>query len=267
LAEWHSNIEPPKVILPKGVAGLNTVHPREMARQITIKEYQLFAAIKSYEFVGQGWMSKEKEERSPNLLKFIGWFNALGAWVANSIVTEELLPKRKDRMKFFVDLGQELFELQNFNAVFAVMQGGLRSAPVFRLKKTMELLNKKEKSTARLYQSLHEFVSSDGKFKVYRGHLKKTETPLIPYLGIFLTDLTMIHDTNKDLIEDKVNFQKCTVVADIILEIKAYQRKPFNLKRLEPVANYVDQIPHLGADENTLFDVSVKNEAKTDGPG
>ena len=72
----------------------------------------------------------------------------------------------------------------------------------------------------------------------------------------------MIHDTNKDYIEDKVNFQKCSMLADVILDIKSYQRKPFNLKRLDPVANYVEQIPNLGLDENKLFELSEKHEPR-----
>lgn len=69
----------PKPIVPKSVEPsewtLTDVHPREIARQITVLMADLFQKLQVKEFLGQAWTKKDKELLAPNLLNMIRFSN------------------------------------------------------------------------------------------------------------------------------------------------------------------------------------------------
>lgn len=50
-------------------------HPEEIARQLTLIEFNIFQSIKPSECMGQCWAKKEKQFKSPNILNMIQRFN------------------------------------------------------------------------------------------------------------------------------------------------------------------------------------------------
>jgi hypothetical protein len=90
----------------------------------------------------------------------------------------------------------------------------------------------------------------------------------IPYLGVYLTDLTFIEDGCKDVVMqgDKgnevklVNFEKCRKTARAIQEISQYQDTPFNLTTIDYMRDALLELPFDSVDNN--YKKSLELEAR-----
>lgn len=81
---------PPESILPKGeIKSFFDVSPIELARQITILDHELFAAIEPKECLKCVWSGKQQKELAPNILKMIDQFNRVSnKSILNFIITK-----------------------------------------------------------------------------------------------------------------------------------------------------------------------------------
>lgn len=66
-------------------------------------------------------------------------------------------------------------------------------APVYRLRATFAEVDKlKDGRYLKMWQELSALTSSDKAYAVLRKEIKSITPPCIPYLGMYLTDLTFV---------------------------------------------------------------------------
>ena len=53
--------------------GFMDIDPLELARQLTLLEFELFKTIKPTEFLDQAWLSKDKEKLAPGIMSMTKW--------------------------------------------------------------------------------------------------------------------------------------------------------------------------------------------------
>lgn len=68
------------------------------------------------------------------------------------------------------------------------------------------------------------------KYAKYRETMRAATPPMIPYIGVTLSDLTFIDEANPDTHHDLCNFQKCCALADSIREFLDCQVKGYDFR-------------------------------------
>merc|ERR1712154_304781 len=81
----------------------------------------------------------------------------------------------------------------NYNSVVEIVSG-LQTTSVRRLTDTFDQLGEETKTA---YQGLRDFLETRRNWERYRTAISNVKGPCVPYLGIYLTDLTMIDEKFK----------------------------------------------------------------------
>ncbi len=220
------NSAPPPV-LPKNLRKIKflDIDPLEMARQLTLLESKLYCRIKPFECLDKTWSKKESDRLAPGIKDTINTSNRITGWVAEAILMQEDLKKRAAWVRQFIAIADRCRALQNFSTMTAIVSG-LNSAPVYRLRRTWDQVNQR---FIAMLESLNKVMHSSKNFSDYREMIHKLNPPCVPFLGVYLTDLTFIEDGNPDRLktdERMINFGKRAKTAEVVKEIMIYQSTP-----------------------------------------
>lgn len=236
--EFTFSTPPPASLTPK-TANFEDFDPIEVARQLCLIEQEIYTAIHPKEALNQSW--NKRKEQAPNIIKMIHFFNVFSKWVSTKLVSEPDLKARSKLLKKFVQILIHLRQYNNFDSMQAIL-AGLNNASIFRLKLTWAKVEK-EKFFA-LFADARDLMDSSGSFSNYRRNVQAADPPIIPYLGVYLTDLTFIEDGNPDMLPvqdgraDIVNFEKRRKVAAVIKDICTYQQTPYNFSKVDAIYNF-----------------------------
>ncbi|XP_003786001.1 ras-specific guanine nucleotide-releasing factor 2 isoform X2 [Otolemur garnettii] len=235
-----------------------TLSAMELAEQITLLDHIVFRSIPYEEFLGQGWMKLDKNERTPYIMKTSQHFNDMSNLVASQIMNYADVSSRANAIEKWVAVADICRCLHNYNGVLEITSALNRSA-IYRLKKTWAKVSKQTKA---LMDKLQKIVSSEGRFKNLRETLKNCNPPAVPYLGMYLTDLAFIEEGTPNFTEEGlVNFSKMRMISHIIREIRQFQQTSYRIDHQPKVTQYLlDKA--LIIDEDTLYELSLKIEPR-----
>ncbi|XP_070599186.1 ras-specific guanine nucleotide-releasing factor 2 isoform X1 [Erythrolamprus reginae] len=235
-----------------------TLSAMELAEQITLLDHIVFRGITYEEFLGQGWMKLDKNERTPYIMKTSQHFNDMSNLVASQIMNYTDIGSRANAIEKWVAVADICRCLHNYNGVLEITSALNRSA-IYRLKKTWAKVSKQTKA---LMDKLQKIVSSEGRFKNLRETLKNCNPPSVPYLGMYLTDLAFIEEGTPNFTEEGlVNFSKMRMISHIIREIRQFQQASYRIEHQQKVTQYLLD-KSLIIDEDTLYELSLKLEPR-----
>ncbi|CAH8540391.1 unnamed protein product [Heterobilharzia americana] len=167
-------------------ADITKVSSEDFAKQITLIELSLFKAIRREEFASLKWNGREKHLYAPNIVASTRWFNQVNFWVQKEILKYSCVSKRTEMLSFFIKISKKLVEFNNLYSAMSIISA-LQVECIYRLRHTWSGLGNKDRAA---YRRLEELFSQDDNCRRQREHMNSTSLPGIPYLGLYLSDLT-----------------------------------------------------------------------------
>uniref|UniRef100_A0A8C9SLV8 Ral GEF with PH domain and SH3 binding motif 2 n=1 Tax=Scleropages formosus TaxID=113540 RepID=A0A8C9SLV8_SCLFO len=243
------------------------VTPEEYAGQITLMDAPVFKAIQPEELSSCGWNKKEKHSSAPNAVAFTRRFNQVSFWVVQEILHAQTLKIRAEVLSLYIRTAKKLCDMNNLHAVMAVISG-LQTAPIYRLSKTWALLSRKDKAT---FERLEYLMSKEDNYKRLRDYIRsQSMTSCIPYLGMYLSDLTYIdsaYPSTGSILESE---QRSNQMNNILRIISDLQRSceydipvlPHVQKYLNSV-RYIEELQKFVEDDNYKLSLKIEPGAST----
>ncbi|XP_029307014.1 ral guanine nucleotide dissociation stimulator-like 2 isoform X2 [Cottoperca gobio] len=217
-----------------------------IAEQLTKIETELFVRLVPYHCLGSLWSQRDKKGREGvcwSVRATIHQFNKL----ANAVLASCLCPtnlrsqQRARLLEKWISVAEECRARKNFSSLYAIVSA-LQSNPIHRLRKTWQ---DTDREAVRRYEELSEIFSEKDNHSQSRELLKEEGTSkfanldnrlnnkhlnrsnaqgTVPYLGIFLTDLTMLDTAVKDRLDNGyINFDKRRREFEVLAQIRLLQ--------------------------------------------
>ncbi|XP_058891227.1 ral guanine nucleotide dissociation stimulator-like 1 isoform X2 [Acipenser ruthenus] len=227
-----------------------------VAEQLTFMDAELFKKVIPHHCLGSIWSQRDKKENkhiAPTVRATITQFNSLTKCVVCTVLRgQDLKPQHRARViEKWINTAQECRIRKNFSSLRAIISA-LQSNPIYRLKRTWASV---PKDSMLMFEELSDIFSDNNNYLTSRELLmkegtskfanlescvkenqKRTQKRLqlqkdtgamqgtVPYLGTFLTDLTMLDTALPDYVEGGlINFEKRRREFEVIAQIKLLQ--------------------------------------------
>jgi len=246
-------IKPQEIKSPQVKSILNLfLEMREpvLAEQLTYVDFHIYSQIDVSELLCLCWNDLKLQHRSPNVIQMMRRCDKLSFWVSTLILSQPTPRMRKKVYEKFLAISLELTRLNSFHTLMGVI-AGVNRAGVGRLKAAKSETSKYVKP----FREVEELMSPKSNYSAYRQRLHSETPPCLPYLGVYLIDLTFTEEGNKDEIEGLINFSKRELISGIIEEIKQYQQQSYAFIPKEPMHTFLLQLPAMI--DNELFSLSL----------
>jgi hypothetical protein len=208
----------------------------ELARQLTLITSHIYCSIQPDELLSLDW-GKRATEKAQNVRTMGAIHTDLAHIVGDTILGPDDAKKRAALIKHWTKIAHHCLELHNYDSLVAIMSS-LNSSVVQRLRRTWELVSRKTR--VRLAE-LDAVVDLSRNQASLRRRLEAPIAPCIPFIGIYLTDLTFLDAGNPRTRElpgartpngesvSVINFDKHMRMAKVISHLQKFQ-VPYNLQ-------------------------------------
>ncbi|XP_048775777.1 ral guanine nucleotide dissociation stimulator-like 1 isoform X4 [Ostrea edulis] len=274
---------------------------QRLAEQLTYKDAELFKRVIPHHCLGAVWARRDRKlgkggTIAPSVLATIDQFNRVSLRVIATILrTRDIKSSQRAKiLQKWIEIAQDLRQQKNFSSLKAIISG-LQSHSVYRLRRTWSSLTKESIDT---FQELADIFSNDNNQILSRELLMKEATAkfadldsnnkmlrrrnlqkrrswiengivqgTVPYLGTFLTDLTMIDTAVPDRTEcGLINFEKRRKEFEVLAQIKLLQSAAqiYHFQENKRIWSWFDSVRVY--DENECHDMSCIIEPIKEGP-
>ena len=220
-----------------------------IARELTRIDWIMFSSIRPRDLVRHVTVAPSDRHRFPdlqNVTRMIEHFNHLAYWVTNLVLLRDKPKHRAQALEKLMRVARKLRELNNYNALGALV-AGVQGSAVHRLTLTRELV---PPAVAKDFMKLEILMGSQKGCFACRLAWDNTPSERVPFLPLHRRDLVFAEAGNKTFVgtaegegrddgssplpspvplgQRKINWPKFEVMGDVLAEIQRAQATPYS---------------------------------------
>jgi len=219
-----------------------------IARELTRIDWIMFSSIRPRDLVRHVTVPPSDRHRFPalqNVTRMIEHFNHLAYWVTNLVLLRDKPKHRAQALEKLMRVARKLRELNNYNALGALV-AGVQGSAVHRLTLTRELVTP---AVAKDFMKLEILMGSQKGCFAYRLAWDNTPSERVPFLPLHRRDLVFAEAGNKTFVgaaegegrddgspppsppplaQRKINWPKFEVMGDVLAGIQRAQATPYS---------------------------------------
>jgi hypothetical protein len=221
--------------------------PLEIARQLTLLASKTFCEIQPDELLSLEW-NKRDTTRARNVRNLCILNTDLAHVVGDTILGPDDAKRRALVIKQWCKVATACLDLNNYESLMAIMCS-LNSSVVQRLKRTWESVNKKTKAKIEELNAIVDFSRNHASL---RRRLETPVAPCLPFLGVYLTDLTFVEAGNPKMRDlpgttnesgeavSVINFDRHMRMAKIVTHLQKFQ-VAYKLQEVPELKSWLQQ--------------------------
>jgi son of sevenless-like protein len=231
-----------------------------IAQTLCIIDNENFCGISRNEWLNGNSQKGSREISAPYINRMVVFFNCMVNWIGNCVLSETDLGQRLFVIEKLIEIGEICLQNNNLHGVF-IITSGLSLAPIYRLKNTWSQLTTEWKTR---FEGINRIASRDGSFRAMRQAYRNAKPPCVPYIGMYLTDVTFIEDGNQKYTHGKVNIDKLAALTNLILEVQMRQHDQYTFPKDDDLYNILLKLGGTfnSVDEEQMYQKSLEIEPR-----
>jgi hypothetical protein len=251
-----------------GTFALLDLPVEELARQLTIWSSTRYCAIQKTELLECAWETKRLQYRAPNVISLTRHYNRISQWVEYTILSERSLKLRIEKVEQLIEIAKVLCDFKNYFDAMGIISA-FESNSVFRLQGHFSRLSTQARDTLN---ALKVSFTPENNFKGLRTLCEQGLTsakPVIPYIGVLLSDLFKYYDATQTWVNGLINVRKCKGVFKMISKIEEFMQHRYNFLPIDQVQTKIDELPEWDVELllSLSYEVETESGSLFDSPG
>ena len=235
MKQQNDNIQKVTVEISEPIWGVQfhveNLPPAEFGRQLTMWLWKFFVQIKDQEYL----FSERRPDLQPSIVKMKSVHDPICFWISN------LIDNSKQKFSYFIDVGQYLDSIQNFNGLHYILSG-------ISLSKELDFKILHSKTKTKWYEDTLPNV----RITVDLEHLRnltldaqKTGNPVFPFfdgwMRMFSSKLAAFNSGLWASVPPPRDLEYYTLT---IKQLHSFQQNPYTFTIIEQAQNAFTQIYH-----------------------
>ncbi|KAH0790080.1 RasGEF domain containing protein [Histomonas meleagridis] len=231
---------------------LTSLPPVELARQLTMWTSRPFYSIKRSEFLDGSWDDPRRQHRSPNIVKITKKYDVAVSWFTINVLKPPQGFDRVGIISYFIKVAKKLYKMHNYLCCMWVLSA-FNNPPLFRLKKTMAVVDKKK--VQWLNDAVKKLLNFSDNFKVpidisNNALAKNPKSPVLPALTCILSQLaTYTAGVSAMSNNQQINVRRALEIFTYIQSIEKFQKERYCFLPIDQAQDLIEGLVKIDSDE------------------